>query len=250
METDQAIVIGSGNVALHLEKWLRTKGILARRVSPRTFLDAAGKTPQPASLYIIAVADGAIASVGKHLKERVAGDAMVVHTSGSMPCEVLADCFPCRGVLYPMQTFSRDRVLEYDRIPLFIEAADEISTERLERFAGRLSPTVHRLDSRRRKALHIAAVFACNYINRMLVHADDVLEDCPFGLGTLVPLIGETVAKAVAMGPRKAQTGPARRGDIGVLKSHQEALTHLPDAQELYTFIARQILDDYGLRPE
>lgn len=250
MDTESVIVIGSGNVAFHLEKWLITKGIAVRRVSSRTFLDDYGQQPPHASLYIIAVADDAITAVGANLKDRVAGDAMVVHTSGSVPCNVLSDSFPCHGVLYPMQTFSKNRVLQYDRIPLFIEAVDEISTVRLERFAGRLSTTVHRLDSHRRKALHIAAVFACNYLNRMLVHAADALTDCPFSLETLVPLIEETVAKAVTMGPRQAQTGPARRGDIGVLKTHQEALVQLPDAQKLYTFIARQILDDYGLRPE
>lgn len=250
MEIESVIIVGSGNVAFHLMNWLTMKGIPVSRISSRTFLDGIGQLPSPASLYIIAVSDDAIALVGRNLKERVSDDVMVVHTSGSIPCEVLANCFSCHGVLYPMQTFSRNSSLEYSRIPLFIEAADENATARLERFACRLSATVYRLDSRRRKALHIAAVFACNYLNRMLVHATDVLAECPFGLETLVPLIEETVEKAVAIGPRQAQTGPARRGDIGVLKMHQKSLEHLPDAQQIYTFIARQILDDYGLRPK
>lgn len=250
MATESTVIIGSGNVAIHLERWFKMTGKAVNRVSSRTFLDDAGHLPPAAMLYVISVSDDAIAAVGEKLKAIVVADAVVVHTSGSRPCEILAGSFLSYGVLYPMQTFSRDRSLDYNRIPLFIEGVDERTTERIESIAGQLSSRVYRLDSRRRMALHIAAVFACNYLNRLLVHAAEVLDGCPFSLETLKPLMEETIEKAIAIGPRQAQTGPARRGDVGVLESHKKALEHLSEAQELYSFIAGQILNDYGLRSE
>lgn len=245
--TVDAIIIGGGNVAGHMADWLADKGISARQISSRTFLDSDGRPISAADIYIIAVLDDAISSVGVKLKEMVPPDSMVVHTSGTRSCDELAGLFRHYGVLYPMQTFSKGRPLDYESIPLFIEAGNESDTARLEAFARRLSRTVCRLDSRRRKALHIAAVFASNYVNRMLVHAADVLADCPFGIEILNPLMEETIAKAIIMGPREAQTGPARRGDTGVLNAHLDALENSPDAQAIYSLLARQIQKDYGL---
>ena len=88
--------------------------------------------------------------------------------------------------------------------------------------------------------LHIAAVFACNFTNHLYDIASRIMEDARLPYSMLHPLIKETAAKAIAMPPALAQTGPAVRGDKQVMDAH---LAKIKDTKlkELYVALSESI---------
>jgi predicted short-subunit dehydrogenase-like oxidoreductase (DUF2520 family) len=191
-----------------------------------------------ADLYIIAVSDRAVGEVAEALQRRK--DSIVVHTAGSVEMDALGD--GDRGVLYPFQTFTAGRRVDFSAVPLFIEGSDEEVTQAIEHVANALSHRVYRASSKRRREIHLTGVFACNFVNALYSMATDLLserEGLPFDV--LRPLIEETAAKAVeAQHPRDVQTGPAVRGDKAVAERHTAMLTD-ENQQELYKLLTEYI---------
>lgn len=217
-------IIGHGNVGTHLSRraaevghqvnvWTRSQG---------------GEIPT-ANLFIICVKDDAIAEVAAKLPH----DVVMAHTSGSTSIDVLPQ--KRRGVLYPMQTFSKNKPLEWSEVPLFIEGDTLI-----EEFARSLNAkSVQYLSSKDRMKLHIAAVFACNFANHCYVQAAKLMESAGLDWRLLLPLIDETANKVHQLTPEAAQTGPAVRNDVNILTRHEEALPE--DMRKLYSMLTRSI---------
>lgn len=203
-------IIGNGNLGEALARAVSAAdGIELRQVARR------GDTPVEADLYIICVSDGAIAEVAVALP----AGAAVVHTAGGVALSVLSR-FARRGVLYPLQTFTKGRPVDFSTIPIFVEGATEEFTRELEAFAHRLSRTVRRADSDRRARLHLAAVFACNFVDHLYAVGAQFAD-----FEVLKPLIAETAAKAIDSGdPARVQTGPAVRGDGATMQKHRQLL--------------------------
>lgn len=246
-------VIGSGNVATHLTRalfeaghtilqiWSRTPGHasdLARRVGAESLTDT-GKISPDADLYIFSVKDDALSEVINRMPET---GGVWVHTAGSLSMELFASRKSDYGVLYPLQTFSRNRELSFDAIPLFIEGSNPETRAMLEQLGRTLSRHVLYLPGEKRKKLHLAAVFACNFVNHLYALAAEIIaeEDIPFEV--LLPLIGETAAKVTEMAPAEAQTGPAIRSDERVMRMH---LSLLGDARtrEIYRLLSESIAE-------
>lgn len=74
------------------------------------------------------------------------------------------------------------------------------------------------------KALHLAAVFACNFSNAMFDIGNKILEKNNIDWDFIIPLLEETVNKVKSISPEKAQTGPAKRGDVDLIQTHLESL--------------------------
>ena len=144
-----------------------------------------------------------------------------------------------------MQTFTKDRTLEYDQIPLFIEGSSSIAAECISGLAHILSSSVKEMASDLRSCIHLGAVFACNFLNFMLAMADESIKECNLNLRIYEPLIKECVDKAMNIGPLAAQTGPAKRGDATTMKAHLDLLRSRPEAATLYNMISTQILNKY-----
>ena len=74
--------------------------------------------------------------------------------------------------------------------------------------------------------------------------SDDILRrEVGADISVLRPLIEETVRKAMSMRPALGQTGPARRGDTGVIEKHKSLL--LPDEAEIYGLLSNHIIEYY-----
>lgn len=192
--------------------------------------------PADADLYIISVTDSAIAQVAAQIGD-VPG--MVVHTAGSMPMSVLPQ--RNRGVLYPLQTFTKGRPLDMRQVPLFIESDGNLPF--LRQVASQLSANVTEMDSARRRYLHLAAVFCCNFTNHMyrLTEAMLAQHDIPFSV--MLPLIDETARKVHTLSPAQAQTGPAVRWNQEVMQA-QLSLLERDDLKQLYQIISQSIHRD------
>lgn len=252
MELKRVVIVGSGNVAEALARALPASGaelcqVFARNRGRGPRVAALGGTTwtadpdrlAEADLYLIAVSDRAVGEVAASL--RLPDGAVAAHTAGSVPLDAL-EPFPRRAVIYPLQTFTAGRAVDFARVPLFLEASDKGTYQAVERFARRLSSQLYPADSKRRGILHLAGVLACNFVNALYAAGERTLarEGLPFE--ALRPLIAETAAKALAApSPAAVQTGPAVRGDLPTLERHRALLAEEPLLLEIYNLMSRYI---------
>jgi len=191
-----------------------------------------------ADLYLFAVKDSALPEIVKVFPPV---EGLAAHTSGSVPMDVFAGYFDRYGVIYPLQTFSKTRAVSFENIPIFIEANNRDDENQVEKMASTFSDQVIRLSSEKRRQLHLAAVFACNFTNYLYTVAARILEEHDLPFDVLIPLIRETAAKVEEMPPILAQTGPAVRNDKNMIDKHLEMLRDYPDRQELYRILSESI---------
>lgn len=248
--------IGAGNVATHLAPALARKGGRINQIYSRTensaqtlasalecpFTTDLTEVSPDADIYIVSVKDSALEEVIDTLTRHANPNALYVHTAGSMPMDVWKGKVRRYGVLYPMQTFSKQREVDFTSVPFFIEAACSKDTELLEELAGRLSPKVYKASSEQRKYLHIAAVFACNFTNHMYAISEHLLKAHGLPFEAMLPLIDETARKVHGLSPVEAQTGPARRDDRNVIDRHMNMLEkENPELAALYGLVSKNI---------
>lgn len=231
--TYRTVLIGRGNVASHFEEVFRQLG--------HTVISVGGKQrtqpiPHDADLYVISVTDSAIAAVAAEISD-VAG--LVVHTAGSVPMSVLPQ--RNRGVLYPLQTFTKGRPIDMQTVPLFIESDGDIRF--LHQLASQISRNVMVMDSQRRRYLHLAAVFCCNFTNHMYRLTEKMLSQHDIPFDVMLPLIDETARKVHQLSPAQAQTGPAVRWNKEVMQA-QMSLLEREDLRQLYQIISQSIHHD------
>ncbi|MCM1152710.1 MAG: DUF2520 domain-containing protein [Muribaculum sp.] len=240
---DNIAIIGRGNVAVHLAKAFQSVGKAVASVNPYTLENL----PDKADLYLICVSDNAVESVAERLAPHVDEHAIIAHTAGSIPLEILSKYSGPKGVLYPLQTFSKSRNLDYSTIPFFIEGSDDDTETDLISLSSAVSARVETADNFRRKLIHLSAVFACNFANRMMDIADEILQRDGLDISILLPLIKETLKKIEFMNPHDAQTGPAVRRDSKVIHSHLQQLLSFGMISEakLYNLISESIIESH-----
>lgn len=254
MVGNKVVLIGAGNVATHLGTALQKAGYSLLQVYSRTEESAAALANRldvpfvtsleevccDADMYIVALKDTALQTlVPQIVKGRE--DALFVHTAGSMPMLLWEGYARRYGVFYPMQTFSKQREVDWQQVPVFVEASCTESLEMLKALAVKCTPKVYEASSEQRKYLHIAAVFACNFSNHMYALCDHLLSRQGIPFEVMLPLIDETARKVHELRPQEAQTGPAIRYDENVINRHLEMLENEPGVQELYEKISKSI---------
>jgi predicted short-subunit dehydrogenase-like oxidoreductase (DUF2520 family) len=203
---------------------------------------APGQPLPPADLYFLAVPDAVVPVLLGTLPWPA--EALVTHLAGALPLAVFGAAPQVRGgVLYPLQTFSPGRAINWPAVPLFVEAADSAAEATLLAVAQSLSTHVALLDSAQRLQLHLGAVFASNFTNHALGIAHTLLAEAGLDFALLAPLVRETVEKALAAHPTPfaVQTGPAARHDAPTLAAHTAALAAHPTWQALYTQLTLSI---------
>lgn len=254
IEDTSIVFIGAGNLATNLAKALYYKGFRIVQVYSRTeesarnlaqAVEAAYTTDLSsvtgdARLYIVSLKDAAFVELLPQIVSEKK-DALWVHTAGSIPMNVWEGQADRYGVFYPMQTFSKQRAVDFQDIPVFIESNSVEDTRFLKDIASALSERVYEATSEQRKSLHLAAVFTCNFTNHMYTLASHLLKKYQLPFEVMLPLIDETARKVHELEPRLAQTGPAVRYDENVINSHLQMLADEPEMQEIYELISKNI---------
>ncbi len=193
-----------------------------------------------ADVYVVAVKDAVLADVVRQLcKGRAA--RVFLHTAGSMPMQVFDGLAAHYGVFYPMQTFSKERSLDFSRIPIFLEGSDPVALGVARTLAESVSRQVVELSGEGRRRLHLAAVFACNFANHCYELASEVLQEQGLPFSVIQALVDETAAKVSELSPRQAQTGPAVRYDQNVMEAQLSLLADRPLAQQIYRLMSKSI---------
>lgn len=246
------VLIGTGNVAQNLfHAFSGTSEVEIRQVVGRTEAHlnfAVGSTQVttdfkqllPADVYILAISDDAILPVAMKLYR---SNGLLVHTSGGTDLNTFAH--EHAGVFYPLQTFTKGKIISFDNIPICIEAKEPEDLQLLKILGASLSDTVMEINSDDRKILHVAAVFVNNFTNYLFTIAEDICNENGLDFNLLKPLIKETVGKLDALAPMAAQTGPAKRGDQKTLHSHLNLLKN-KQQRELYTLLSNEIKRKHG----
>lgn len=225
-------IIGNGNVGSHLIKALKSLNPIS--VNPHTLQEF----DPAADITILALKDDVISEVAASLPST---KGLIVHTAGSVGIDALSS-HNRRGVLYPLQTFSKSVALDYSKIPVFIEANDDSDKRILEDVASIFTENIFHLDSKQRQKLHIASVFACNFCNHLWAISEDILKNNSLEFSLIKPLISETFRKMESSdSPIECQTGPAARKDMKVINSHIKTLND--SGEERYAEIYRLLSD-------
>lgn len=246
------VFLGAGNLATHLSQELHQKGFSIEQVFSRTeksarslakkletnYTTSVQQISPDADVYFVALKDSAFEQVLPHINFQ---NKLLVHCSGSMPLSSLENYSTNIGVLYPLQTFSKDRQVDFSEIPVFIEASSPENGKILGHIAEKISSQVTVLNSEQRLHLHVAAVFACNFVTHFYTVAGEVLKPQKVPLDVLKPLIMETAHKVQEMEPVKAQTGPAVRYDHDVIEKHLDTLEDFPEFKKIYKIVSESI---------
>jgi len=246
------VIIGAGNVGYHLAIQLSKKNHTVLQVYSRTLaraeeiamacgakaIDNVKNINPDGDIYLMAIKDDRVEKLALKLK---LSKKIVAHTSGSLPIAILSSASENYGVFYPFQTFSRMKQLDLSEVPICVDGNNDYVKEELTKLGKSLSHHVISLNEHKRLALHLSGVFANNFPNYLFSIAGNILDQEGLSFDLLKPLITETTNKAIEIGPKIAQTGPAKRGDDKIIKLHMEFLKKHPDLQQVYELLSRSI---------
>ncbi len=223
------LILGDGNVASHLYKaFSKVNTIVVTKKNSRNLTNIPNT-----DITILAVSDDAIAEVSSNI-----ANSLVVHTSGSVAMTSLKNKGR-KGVFYMLQTFSKDKNVDFSEVPFCLEAENEKDYALLATLAQLVGEKVYPVSSEQRKALHVAAVFVNNFTNHMYKTGSDICSEYKVPFAILEPLIKETAAKIEFLSPAAAQTGPAIRKDQKTINKHLALLNK--QQQEIYTTVTKSI---------
>ena len=244
----KVVLIGSGNVANHLieafaksatveviQVFARQKESVTAQFDFNQIIDNFNELKE-ADLYIIAVTDDAIAKVSAQIPFK---NGLVAHTSGSVSINSLDDKNR-KGIFYPLQTFTKNKAIDFSQIPICIESENETDFELLKNVAQSISANVHKINSQQRKALHVSAVFVNNFVNYLYQIGNEICTENNVSFDILKPLILETANKVMSLSPKEAQTGPAKRNDSQTIKAHLDFLSN-EDHTTIYKILTQSI---------
>ena len=246
------VVVGSGNVATHFARALQNVGHSIKQVYSRNIASAQLLANQVdaeavssfaditdiADLYILAIPDDAMYEVVTQISPK---NGICVHTSGSVPMDVLKPLSQKIGVVYSPQTFVKYLEMNYSELPFCLEANSGVVLQRLKDLVAPVSKKIYEISSEQRRKLHLAAVFVNNFVNAMNATAQELLDADGIPFEILYPLIAGTAQKATLGDLWKLQTGPAVRGDEKTIANHRKMLSADADLYEVYTLITSLI---------
>lgn len=248
-------IIGSGNVAFHFinaflalenqisdfmlqEVYARKSGHFGSLESKLKIVHDLNKLSK-ADITLIMITDHSIGEISSLLPYQ---NELVVHTSGTMELNIL-DPKNRKGVFYPLQTFSKQKQIDFSKIPFALEAEKKEDYKTLKKLALLFSPNIYKIDSEQRKALHVAAVFACNFVNHLYQISEDICLKNNISFEILKPLIQETASKIQSLSPKESQTGPAKRRDFLTLEKHNNFLSN-NSYKEIYNILSKSIIEN------
>ncbi|MBN2236567.1 MAG: DUF2520 domain-containing protein [Bacteroidales bacterium] len=251
-EIKSVFLFGSGRVATQMAVALKQAGIELKGVYSKSYtnalvlaekvdciaIQAIEEIPSDADAYLFAVLD---TTLGALLNNFNTFEGILLHTSGSLGLNVFSKRQKNVGVFYPLQTFTKEKPLDFKSIPLLIESDNDLVLRQIHALAEKISNSVKVANSVQRKQIHLAAVFANNFSNHMIHLSQKLMDDHGLDFNLLKPLIKETFQKLETIDPAQSQTGPAIRGDETILAEHLNLLNDKPEIQQIYQLLSDSI---------
>jgi predicted short-subunit dehydrogenase-like oxidoreductase (DUF2520 family) len=241
-------VVGYGNLGKHLSEYFLENnvnfgGIFTDQNISISGIDiyrksAINQTLKAGDVLFVTTKDDEISSVIHQVENP---DVVKIYCSGSVSLESLNTISNC-GVWYPLYSFSGNMSIDWQKVPVFIEYSNDYVFELLSNICGQLNKPFQVLDSNQRKQLHLAAVFANNFVNACIIGANEVIKgNESLRFDYLLPIIKQTIDKISVGNPIDSQTGPAKRNDESTMSEHLNMLSNSTSEQELYAAISKYI---------
>jgi len=203
-------IIGQGNVGL-----LLYQALFPNHQVVSYGRNAPSEEDLEVDLLLIAVPDDHVKEVASRYP-----NTLTAHTAGAVP--LLEG--PNAAVFYPLYSFSKNTTVDWSQIPLLLETRSQGHRMLLDEVAETLSERVYWITSAQREQLHVAAVMVNNFTNHLYTLAQHYCQERGLPFEVLHRIMLQGPQKAIDVGPEKAQTGPAIRGDQGTINKHMEAL--------------------------
>lgn len=201
--------------------------------------------PEETDILIIAVQDTKIITALQSIDFSVFPQLHVVaHTSGSVGVDVFSAFTDKGAVFYPLQTFSKNRIIDWKNTPLLIETHHQEAETLLFEIAYQIQAVPFYADSQKRRYIHLGAVFAQNFFNFLLEVSHQITQKQGLSHNIYYPLLKETLIKAEKVSPLSVQTGPAKRKDYNTIQSHIRILqSEFPEYEPLYRMLTDYIIE-------
>ncbi len=248
-------IIGTGNTAWYFAQALHASGhycagIYGRNRQSAELLAATVNTKaydaieniEESDCCIIAISDSAVAEVAEKIAFKT---TTLLHTAGSLPMELLAQSAVHYGVLWPVYSIVKTNLPGHRNVPMVWEASDEHAANNIIMLAKSMSDNITNLSGTQRLNLHMAAVLGNNFTNHLFAICEQICGAQGIPFDALYPIIQQTVERIKEHSPKDLQTGPAKRGDIPVLKKHMDLLHAKPEWQEVYKALSQSIAAMY-----
>lgn len=260
----KVVIIGSGNVAFHLAKYLYKKGIIISQVFSRNKITAnqlakklntiadtsIENVVKKADAYFLCINDDSIKDLSTQLSEYLNNDKIIIHCSGSRTVEELDDYFLNRAVIWPLQSFGEQVKLDWEAIPFFIETTQSVQQDILA-FCSSLNWKHFLIDADKKRLVHISAVFANNFTNFNYLIAQKILASVNVPFDVLHTILDSGLKNVFEKNPMNTQTGPARRADTKVIQSQTKELSQkFPEYKEIYKIYSQLIMDEFNNKKE
>ena len=223
-------IIGKGNLGTHLYGAL--KPMASVQWYARDY-----PTSIDADLVIVSVSDKETTEVCERINAN-----LVVHTAGIVPQVDTGNA----GVLYPLYSFTKGATVDWANVPFLIETAQENNLSILKETVTLLGAKFYSMSSAQRTKIHAAAVIVNNFTNHLYTLAEDYCQDHKLPFEVLHGIMQQGPSKAIELGAKQAQTGPAIRGDYDTIENHLEFIRQ-KEIKGLYEHLSASIRNRHEL---
>lgn len=211
----------------------------AQQIGDDVCVGNVAEAAKSAQMVLLSVPDDAIEDVcGELVEQESFVDApVVVHCSGALSSEILAQARKCCGSsvgsMHPLQTFPTvDAALRLMNGTYCFYEGDERAVAVITRFANDVGLMPVQIQTASKTKYHAAAVTACNYLVALMDSAIMLAEQAGVDRATarsaLKHIAAATLDNVAAMGTIDALTGPISRGDVRTIRKHVEELESMP----------------------
>lgn len=227
-------IVGAGRLGRTVAAGLARAGVRVDGPLPR------GADGHGSDAVLLCVPDDAIAAAAACVAAGPAGP-LVGHCSGATGLDVLGprEAFS----LHPL-TAVADRRRPAPELLVGAGAAIDGTTPRARQTARALAEALGlrpvRIDPADRAAYHAAASIAANFVVTLEAAAERLAATAGVDRTLLAPLVRAAVENWVALGPRRALTGPVARGDERTVARQRQAVAQrAPELTELFDALVR-----------
>ena len=203
------------------------------------FTNNISKIPSSSDLYIFALSDDAYQKVFEKISKN---NHLVIHTSGSLDSKSLGIVSNRWGCIYPLQSIKKDSKISWEKVPFFIESANEKDEKLLSKFCASNNINFSILNSSKRRKLHLAAVASNNFTYHLLCMVKEYCIKNEVNFKDLKPLLEKTIETVLNKDPFVEQTGPANRGDNTLIEEQVKELKKFENLHEIYDIFTKQII--------
>ena len=249
-------IIGSGNVGTEFGKKLYQAGYnidgvfgyriesgknLAKETSSKFFSNKT-EIPSESDLYLIALKDDLYIET---LKDINLEGKLIIHTSGSLESKALNSFSNRWGCIYPLQSISKNRKVNWNSFKTYIEASNTKDENALIELCETLELNFSKADSNQRKKIHLAAVASNNFTYHLLSNIREFCEENKLEYQDFKNLISQSVDNSLLEKVYQLQTGPAKRKDVKLIENQIKMVKENKNLKDIYELFTQQILNKH-----